>query len=176
MHEIDDNEAFIATFRSSLGWFALAVSCEQVVALTFGRRSRSAALAAIGARTNLQDSTDSITSHLIERLQRFADGEPDDFLDVELSEVGLTPFGRRVVHHCRRIGFGDTLTYGQLAAKAGSPRAARAVGNVMAHNRFPIIVPCHRVLGAGGLGGYSAPDGLKMKKRLLQLEGRLTTA
>ena len=76
-----------------------------------------------------------------------------------------------MIHQCRLIPYGQVLTYGELAERAGSPRAARAVGNVMRTNRFPLIVPCHRVVGAAGaLGGYSAPTGLKMKRRLLRLE------
>jgi len=64
------------------------------------------------------------------------------------------------------------LTYGQLATRAGSPRSARAVGNVMASNRVPLIIPCHRVVAAGGaLGGFSAPHGTRLKRRLLKLEG-----
>jgi methylated-DNA-[protein]-cysteine S-methyltransferase len=83
----------------------------------------------------------------------------------------LSDFQRAVVGHCRRIPPGQTLTYGQLAARVGRPRAARAVGRVMATNRFPLIVPCHRVVAAGGvLGGFSAPQGLAMKKRLLAAE------
>ena len=75
--------------------------------------------------------------------------------------------GRRLPADSR----GLTRTYGELAAECGSPGAARAVGSVMAKNRYPLIVPCHRVLAAGGeLGGYSAPDGLKMKRRLLEME------
>src|SRR5437762_530922 len=64
------------------------------------------------------------------------------------------------------------LTYGDLSAAAGAPGAARAVGNVMAQNRYPIIVPCHRVVGsAGSLGGFSARDGISMKRRMLEMEG-----
>ena len=78
----------------------------------------------------------------------------------------------QVVRACRKIGRGRTRTYGELAAAAGSPGASRAVGSVMAKNRFPIIVPCHRVVGAGGsLGGFSAPTGLNLKERMLALEG-----
>ena len=84
----------------------------------------------------------------------------------------LAPFARRVVELCRRIPYGQTLTYGELAAQAGSPRAARAVGNVMRTNRCPLVVPCHRVVPSGsGLGGYSAPGGVRAKLRLLELEG-----
>lgn len=108
---------------------------------------------------------------LVSDLQRFAEGEPIEFSEVPLAEDHLTRFGRRVVAACRAIRWGQVKTYGELAAACGSPGAARAVGSVMAKNRYPLIVPCHRVLAAGGaLGGYSAPDGLRMKRRLLDME------
>jgi methylated-DNA-[protein]-cysteine S-methyltransferase len=84
---------------------------------------------------------------------------------------GIDGFERRVLETARDIPPGATLTYGELAAKAGAPGAAREVGQAMARNRFPIVVPCHRVLAAGGgFGGFSAPGGLESKARLLTLE------
>jgi methylated-DNA-[protein]-cysteine S-methyltransferase len=81
-------------------------------------------------------------------------------------------FTASVLHQTARIPFGDVLTYGQVAAQAGSPRAARAAGNALGSNPIPIVVPCHRVLHAdGGLGGYSG--GLDRKRYLLALEGSL---
>ncbi len=72
---------------------------------------------------------------------------------------------------CRRIPWGQTRSYAQLAAVAGRPGAARAVGSVMAKNRVPLVVPCHRVIASSGqLGGYSAPQGLSLKRRLLAME------
>jgi len=110
-------------------------------------------------------------SALAEDLRRFADGEPVDFGRVLIDERHLAPFARRVVAACRRIPWGQTRSYGQLAAECGSPAAARAVGQVMARNRYPLVVPCHRVLASGGrLGGFSAPQGLRLKRRLLALE------
>ena len=95
-----------------------------------------------------------------------------DFSGVQLDLSHLTSFQERVIQRCRAIPYGVTLNYGELARQAGSPRAARAVGNVMATNRFPLVVPCHRVVGANGaLGGYSAPNGLAIKVRLLRNEG-----
>src|SRR5262245_56829570 len=81
-------------------------------------------------------------------------------------------FQIRVVRACRKIGRGRVRTYGELAALAGAEGAARAVGTCMAKNRFPIIVPCHRVVGsAGTIGGFSARDGINMKRRMLEIEG-----
>ena len=82
----------------------------------------------------------------------------------------MTPFQKQVIRTCREIPYGETLTYGELAVKAGSPGGARAVGTTMRTNRFPIIVPCHRVVGANGLGGFSASQGVQTKRRLLEIE------
>jgi methylated-DNA-[protein]-cysteine S-methyltransferase len=145
--------------------------------LTVGHASPRAALTALGGEGEDVGKQDAASRALTGRLQAFADGARDDFLDVPLDLSQLTEFQRAVVEQCRRIPFGEVLTYGQLAAKAGYPGAARAVGNVMAANRFPLIVPCHRVIGAGGsLGGYSGPAGLRRKRQLLEREGSLARA
>src|SRR5690606_32839084 len=110
-----------------------------------------------------------------ERLQAFAAGERDDFQDVKLAWDGETPFCKAVLTAARQIEYGETVSYGELAQMAGYHGAARAVGQVMAKNRFPLIIPCHRVLGAGGrLGGYSARSGPEMKQRLLEMERRVS--
>jgi len=82
----------------------------------------------------------------------------------------MSAFQKRVIVACREILYGSTVTYGGLAELAGSPGAARAVGSTMRTNRFPIIVPCHRVVGADSLGGFSASRGVETKKRLLNME------
>ena len=89
---------------------------------------------------------------------------------VPLDMANVPPFHGKVLRACRRIPYGKTLTYAALAARAGSPRAARAVGQAMARNPLALVVPCHRVVAAGGgLGGYGG--GLDLKQRLLKLEG-----
>ena len=86
---------------------------------------------------------------------------------------GLPPFDQAVYEAVRCIPRGKTATYGEIAARAGFPRAVRAVGNALARNPIPLFVPCHRVRGAGGPGGWSGPPG--WKERLLALEGAGTT-
>ena len=166
----------VQSFPSELGWMAFIREGRILKALAFGHPSPAAALAALA----LPDSAEhrpNAEDELVGRLQAYAAGEADDFRDVELDLAHLTAFQRQVVAQCRRIRWGSTLTYGELAARAGSSGAARAVGSVMACNRYPLIVPCHRVVGsAGSLGGYSAPDGLRMKRRLLELEGAMPAA
>ncbi len=110
-------------------------------------------------------------SGLGDTVKAFFAGQPIGF-DVELDLSETTAFEASVIAAARRIPYGETVSYSELARSAGSPRAARAVGTVMAGNRFPLIVPCHRVVRSDGtLGGFSAPDGVDMKRRLLALEG-----
>ena len=84
---------------------------------------------------------------------------------------GLSPFAQRVLRELVKVPYGKTISYGQLAKRAGSAKAARAVGSVVARNPVPIVVPCHRVLSSdGSLGGFSAPGGVKLKRQLLLME------
>lgn len=109
------------------------------------------------------------SDRLGERFRDYFAGGRDDFLDVELDLDGLTPFQRAVCDTLRSVPYGQTVTYGELAALAGYPNAQRAVGTFCAHNRFSIVVPCHRVVAAGGLGSYGSL-GVGYKRRLLELE------
>lgn len=93
--------------------------------------------------------------------------------EVEWDIRRLPDFNRRVLHELARVEYGTTTTYGELAGRSGNPRAARAVGAVMNRNPIPIVLPCHRVVGANGkLVGYAG--GVERKERLLRLEGVLS--
>jgi O-6-methylguanine DNA methyltransferase len=92
------------------------------------------------------------------------------FGGVELDLEWCTPFQRAVAGALREVPYGETVTYGELAALAGHPNAQRAAGTFCAHNRLPLILPCHRVVAAGGLGSYGSL-GSDYKRRLLELEG-----
>jgi len=108
----------------------------------------------------------------IGRIKSYLAGEKVDFAGVALDLTGVGAFHRKVYDAARRIGWGRTATYGELARHAGSPAAARAVGQALGRNPIPIIVPCHRILAAGGkVGGFSAFGGASTKQRLLALEG-----
>ena len=97
--------------------------------------------------------------------------------DVPLALEGLSSFGISVLTTCRDIGFGQTITYGQLAKKSGRPAASRAVGSALAKNPLPLIIPCHRIIRSDGkLGGFSAPGGIILKERMLELEHRAIKA
>ena len=107
---------------------------------------------------------------LADRLRAFFAGEDVRFDDVELDLDWCTPFQRAVVDVLRGLERGELVTYGELAALAGHPGAQRAAGTFCARNRFPIFVPCHRVVAAEGLGSYGSL-GVDYKRRLLALEG-----
>ena len=99
-------------------------------------------------------------------------GRPDDLRDVPLDLDGVPEFNRQVYAIARGIDPGQTMTYGEIAAQLGEPQAAREVGQALGQNPVPLIVPCHRVLAAGGkLGGFSARGGVTTKLRLLDIEG-----
>jgi methylated-DNA-[protein]-cysteine S-methyltransferase len=108
----------------------------------------------------------------LRRMTALLQGESDDLSDVEVDLSGLAPFHRQVYEFVRTIPPGHAMTYGQVAEAVGAPGSAQAVGQAMGHNPVPIVVPCHRVVAAGGrLGGFSAPGGATTKRRMLTIEG-----
>lgn len=163
----------LPVFPTGLGWMGLAYSPRGLARLVFGHPTARAARAALQISSHAADHDPPPiwVGRLARALTAYAEGRKVSFASVRLDLTGLTPFQRRVLAACRRIPRGHVITYRQLAEAAGSPRAARAAGQCMAKNRFPLIVPCHRVVGSqGNLGGFSAPQGLEMKRRLLDME------
>lgn len=109
---------------------------------------------------------------IIERVRRHFEGYPEDFRDVEVDLDDAGPFARQVYATARAIPAGKTATYGEIAETLARPGAARAVGQALGKNPIPLIIPCHRVVAAGGKpGGFSAPGGLTTKSRMLVIEG-----
>jgi methylated-DNA-[protein]-cysteine S-methyltransferase len=113
-----------------------------------------------------------LIAELIKKIRLHLEGETQDFRGVAVDLDGSGPFFRQVYEATREIPPGQTRTYGEIAKAVGQPAAAQEVGQAMAKNPVPIIVPCHRVSAAGGkLGGFSAPGGPATKAKLLALEG-----
>ena len=111
-------------------------------------------------------------ARVIAALRAFLSGEPTGFDDVTLDMQRHSAFEQAAYAALRKVGWGRTVTYGELAAAVGQPNGAQAIGMAMGRNSWPVIVPCHRVLGANGwLGGFSAPGGTLTKKALLAREG-----
>jgi len=114
----------------------------------------------------------SLFKEVQEMAEAYFEGRRVDFgTGIPVILNGLSIFARDILNTCRDITFGNTTSYGRLAAVAGHPAAARAAGRVMAGNPAPLIIPCHRVVcGDGRIGGFSAAGGAAMKRRLLELE------
>jgi methylated-DNA-[protein]-cysteine S-methyltransferase len=111
---------------------------------------------------------------LKQALFRYVSGLEPDWPSLPFDLSRLTEFQRTVLHALAQVPPGTTCTYGELAGRVGKPQAARAIGRAMATNPFPLVYPCHRVVGATGkLTGFSGEGGLKLKERLLRLEGAL---
>ena len=112
-------------------------------------------------------------ANAIAAVKRYFEGEKTDFSGIPLDLGGQEEFFQQIYAATRRVGWGQTTTYGTLAKELGAgPEAARDVGEAMARNPVPLIIPCHRVLAAGGkVGGFSAPGGSVTKIRMLEREG-----
>jgi len=166
-----------ALFDSEIGRCGIAWTAQGVVALSLPEARDAATRARLLARcpeATEQPPPRPVARAIktIGRLLRGARGDQVSFDDLTLHMEGLPAFHRRVYETVRGIPAGTTLSYGEVATRLGSPGSARAVGQALGKNPFPIVVPCHRVLAAGGKpGGFSANGGLDTKTRMLTLEG-----
>lgn len=168
----ESQEVRLTVFPTELGWFGMAGRGTAIVRLFIGHgdadevrdEGRRDACFEVSAEEDWNPD-------LRRRLQQYAAGLPVDFSDCEVLLPARTAFQQRVLAATRRLKYGETATYGELAAKVGVPGAARAVGSVMASNLTPIVIPCHRIVAAGGrLGGFTSPQGIDLKRRLLEME------
>lgn len=153
----------------SLGWIGFTRTAAGLWALTLPQTDRREVWLRLAARGAFE-ALSSPDRLLIEQLESYFRGEEPDFEGINLDWSGYSTFQRTVLGLVRSVPYGRTCSYGELARAVGSPQAARAVGNALAANRTPLVVPCHRIVRVGGMpGGYSAGPG--WKERLLRLEG-----
>lgn len=164
-----------AVFDTAAGFCAIAWNGIGVVGFQLPTRGADAAERALRRRVPDAEraAPSGEISGVIAAAQRYFAGEKVDFSDVQVDLGGQEDFFRRIYTALRHVGYGQTTTYGALAKELGAgPEAARDVGQAMATNPVPLIIPCHRVLAAGGkVGGFSAPGGAASKVRMLELEG-----
>jgi methylated-DNA-[protein]-cysteine S-methyltransferase len=160
-------------FDTAIGRCAIAWSVQGIVGVQLPGRDDGALRAGLlrrhpGAR---EAAPPQDVARAVDGIVALIAGEPRDLADVVLDLSAVPEFNRRVYAVARTIKPGATLTYGAIAAQLGEPDA-RGVGEAMGQNPCPIIVPCHRVVAAGGkTGGFSAPGGAATKRRLLAIEG-----
>jgi len=166
---------FYHVFETAAGHAAIAWNDRGVS--SFRLPSRSAREASSAVLRRLPDATIADppppVRAIVDAACRYFAGERVDFGEVRIDLGEQEPFFARVYERVRRLGWGETTTYGAIAKELGAgPEFARDVGQAMASNPIPLIVPCHRVTAAGGkIGGFSAPGGSYSKAKMLELEG-----
>jgi methylated-DNA-[protein]-cysteine S-methyltransferase len=153
-----------------IAWNDLGITRFQLPARTAEATERGLLRRLAGAAP---DTPTAEVAETVAAVKRYFDGETVDFSNVRLDLAGQDEFFRQIYAATRRVGWGHTTTYGTLAKELRvGPEAARDVGQAMAKNPVPLLIPCHRVLAAGGkVGGFSAPGGSATKIRMLELEG-----
>ena len=166
-----------ALFDTAVGRCAIAWGRNGIVGLNLPERDDRALRARI--RTRYPEAQEVAAPReitlVVEAVQRLLTGQEHDLSTVALDMSAVPDFDRRVYAATRAIRPGQTLTYGDIATRLGDPDLSRAVGQALGRNPFAIIVPCHRVLAAGGKpGGFSAIGGVETKRRLLEIEGART--
>jgi len=162
-----------ALFDTPIGRCAVAWSAQGIAGVLLPERDDTALRAKLARRhpAAREAAPPEEVARAIEGIVAVAAGEHRDLADIVLDLSGVPEFNRRVYAVARTIKPGATLTYGAIAAQLGEPDA-RGVGEAMGQNPCPVIVPCHRVVAAGGkTGGFSAPGGAATKRRLLAIEG-----
>ena len=156
-------------FDTCLGWMGIVSSPSGLSMVILPQESRDAVLCKVmNCGCAAEEQSPALFGDLPHRLSRYLEGEPVDFPDkLDLGEV--TRFQQNVWQAVRTIPYGETRSYGWVAGKLGSPKTARGVGQALAGNTLPIVIPCHRVIGSNGsLGGFGG--GVEIKEVLLRLE------
>jgi O-6-methylguanine DNA methyltransferase len=163
-----------ALFDTAIGACGIAWSDGGIVSVQLPERSEGATRARLARKC--AGARESLPPHDVQRaidaISSLLDGEPSDLSFIRLDVEGIPEFHRRVYDVARTIPPGATLSYGDIASRLGDPGSARAVGQALGRNPFVLVVPCHRVVAAGGkTGGFSANGGTATKLTLLAIEG-----
>jgi len=170
MHSVSESYALFAT---PIGTCGIAWGERGVVAVQLPEASeRETRTRLLRGRANAREEQPQSVQRGIDAIVALLSGADVDLTSITLDMRGVPDFHRRVYEIARAIPVGETTTYGVIATKLGDPTAARAVGQALGRNPFPIVIPCHRVLAANGkLGGFSGGDGNTTKLRMLAIEG-----
>ena len=163
-----------ALFRTAIGEIGLVWSERGLAGLQLPERDEAATRRTLLRRFPDAEpgAPDRAIEAAIDEIRALIAGEHRDLSHLPLDFEGVPDFDRRVYDVLLTIPPGETMTYGEMADRIGEPGAARAVGAALGRNPIPVVVPCHRVLAAGGrIGGFSAPGGSETKRRLLVIEG-----
>lgn len=163
-------------FETELGFMGLAWSEAGLTRLCLPQSSREAVERRLLRLDDIagpdSDTPPSWVVELIASIGAYARGETVDFSAVPVDLTGIDAFRLAIYDAARKLAFGETVTYGELARRAGHPGLPRETGAALGANPVPLVIPCHRILAAGGkIGGFSAPGGSATKEKMLGLEG-----
>ena len=167
-------------FETALGFVGIAWSESGLTRLCLSQRDRAAVERRLAAgladalRPPIPQSgrRSTLGRDLIDAIKAYAAGKRIDYSAVPVDLAGVDDFRRAIYAAAQRLKFGETTTYGELAVSAGYPGLARETGQALGSNPVPLVIPCHRILAAGGkIGGFSAPGGSSTKVKMLALEG-----
>jgi methylated-DNA-[protein]-cysteine S-methyltransferase len=172
-------EQNFALFETAIGPCAIAWTGRGVIGVQIHERDAAATRSRIMRRfpAAKEAPPSSELQHAIDGIIALLRGEPRDLTDIEIDNTETPEFNARVYAVARTVPPGQTMTYGEIAERLGDKLLAREVGQALGQNPCPIVMPCHRVLAAGGkassfkTGGFSAPGGVATKMRLLSIEG-----
>ena len=157
-------------FNTSLGWCGVVDSPKGVLRIVIGYPKRKQLLTQLFVGLGDSIKNDHVPGDLVDTIKRYFCGERV-FFNCVMDWSSLSPFQQKVFKEARKVPYGTVETYGNLARRVGSPNGSRAVGGALARNPFPLVVPCHRIVrGDGQLGGFSAGEGIALKRKLLRLE------
>ena len=169
----------LTIFETPIGPCGLVWSEAGIVGAALPEASAEATRARLARRypEAIEQAPDSAIAAVIARIRALLEGGKDDLADVPLDWSQVPTFDRGVLDICRAIPPGETLTYGDIARRLGDLALSRGVGQALGRNPFPIIVPCHRVLGSDGkTGGFSGGSGVETKLKMLTIEQARTGA
>lgn len=163
-----------AVLETVIGFMGIAWSEKGLIRLCLPERSREAVERRLFRHPGVSRSTDQPqwVVELITSIKAYAAGEDVDFSGVPVDLDGVDDFRLAIYDAARKLRFGETTTYGELAKRAGHAGLARETGAALGANPVPLVIPCHRILAAGGkIGGFSAPGGSATKEKMLVMEG-----
>ncbi|QKV19230.1 methylated-DNA--[protein]-cysteine S-methyltransferase [Oricola thermophila] len=171
------SETSVMLFDTALGRCGIAWGAGGIVAVSFPEVDDDGTLARLRRRAagavEAAEAPEAIAT-VISGIRKLSDGGDARFGEAPLDFGGVGDFERSVYDLTRRIAPGEIRTYGEIARELGDVALSRRVGQALGNNPFPIVVPCHRVVGAGGtMTGFSAPGGTETKRRLLKIEGAI---
>ena len=167
-----------AVFETALGFVGIAWSRIGLTRLCLFQRDRAAVERRLERHPPViaggpyESEQPGWVAGLIRDVKAYAEGEEIDFSAVPVDLSGIDDFNLAIYDAARKLRFGETTTYGELAKRAGRPGLPRETGQALGANPVPLVIPCHRILAAGGkIGGFSAPGGSTTKEKMLALEG-----